>query len=263
MEGYHIIDNDEERIRLLKWLPLEDVWGVGRQHYKRLSKIGIDTAYKLSVLDEQYVKKTLTVVGLRLVRELKGTPSIEWEFEQPDKKVTAITRSFAKALTTLPPILENISIYASVCGEKLRAQGSDCLMLQVFLRTSRFKNPLEQRYAQRTLTLPYPTNSSIDLSRAAQWAVEQIYVPGYRYAKAGVIAMELTPTKARQKNIFSNQDPRHQAIMEAMDLHNSRDMRDIIKIAANGTDRRWRMKQEMLSPRYTTRLKDIARVKTD
>jgi DNA polymerase V len=260
-EGIYIIDSESKRKNVLEWLPLPDVWGIGRQQFKKLDRLGIKNAYMLSKLDEQFVKKKFTVVGLRLVKELKGISSIEWEFEPPDKKATAVTRSFAKALYDIEPILENISIYASVCGEKLRAQQSDCLMLQVFLRTSRFKNPLEQLYVQRIVKMPYPTNSSIDLSDMAQKVMRTLYKPGFGYAKAGVVAMMLTPTENRQKNLFANEDPRHKAIMAAMDKHNQRDRRDLIRIAANGTGRRWRMKQELLSPRYTTRLSDIIKVK--
>lgn len=259
--GLFIMDGESVRKQVLSRLPIADVWGIGRQHLKMLTaRMQLRNALQLSELPEKWVKEKMTIVGLRLVKELKGEKMLDLEDAPPPKKAIAVTRSFGTALTEIEPILENISIYAYVCSEKVRAQGSDCCAIQVFLRTSLFREDNQMRSVQHTMALPYPTNSGITLSYHAQQLVRLLYKEGYRYAKAGIISMDLTPTSSRQESLFGGQDPRHDTIMAAMDSFNRREGTGVIKLASQGTGRRWRMKQELLSPRYTTRWSDILKV---
>ncbi len=63
--GVYIIDTDEKREKALKWLKIEDVWGIGRQHAKRLQDIGVLTAFDFIKLSDDWVKKDMSIVGLR------------------------------------------------------------------------------------------------------------------------------------------------------------------------------------------------------
>jgi len=261
LNGVHIIDSEDLRIKALKFLPVGDLWGIGRRHKERLIKLGVKNAYQFTLLPEEWVKKNMTVVGLRLLKELKGQRMHDFELVAPKKKAIAITRSFPKTTFDIETLQENISIYASVCGEKLRKQGSDANVMQVFLRTSRFKDPAEQRAVQLTVDLEYPTNSSMELASYAQRMMDRLYKDGYGYGKAGVITMGLTPTANRQATMFSESNPKHVVAMEAMDRYNRKDAAGAIRLASNGTGKRWRMRQEKLSPRYTTRIDDCITVK--
>ncbi|QQS31135.1 MAG: Y-family DNA polymerase [Sphingobacteriales bacterium] len=254
--GVYIIDSEEKRIKVLKWLKVEDVWGIGRQHSKRLNGIGVKTAYDFTQLDEVWVKKHLTIVGLRLKRDLQGIPTIELEDVQPKKNI-ATTRSFEKNYTGFDQLQERVSTFAASCAEKLRRQHSRCNSLMVFIHTNGHRKDLPQYSRNIVVKLPFPTNSSIELSKFAIQALKRIFKSGYRYKKAGVIVQDFTPENATQLTFFENSDSRHVPLMQVMDRLNTAYGQQKIRLGSQDTKRIWKMKQERLSPRYTTKLSDI------
>lgn len=260
-KNVYIIDDEDKRIKALKWLPIEDVWGIGRQHAKRLRSINVKTAYDFTQLDDNWVQKHLTIVGLKLKRDLSGIPSLELDEIQPRKNI-ATTRSFEVNYTKLSELEERISTFAVCCAEKLRKQKSHCNSLMVFVLTNRFRDDLPQYARNIVYKLPYPTNSSIELANFATDALRQIYREGYSYKKAGVIVMDFTPEEQVQLCLFENSDLRHSPLMIAMDKINNYYGQQKIKLASQDLKRIWKMKQEKLSPRYTTRLSDIIEVKS-
>ena len=96
----YLIDSDEKRIKALKWLPIEDVWGIGRRHAKRLMALGIKNAYEFTQLPDQWVRKNMSVVGLRLKHELEGKPRLDMETAKARQNI-ATTRSFDKIIPNM------------------------------------------------------------------------------------------------------------------------------------------------------------------
>lgn len=254
--GVYILDSEEKIIKALKWLPVEDVWGIGRRHSKRLKAIGVKTAYDFIQLDDNYVKNKMTIVGLRLKRDLQGIPSIKMEDVQPKKNI-ATTRTFEKNYTDFEQINERVITFAVSCAEKLRKQNSACNSMMVFVHTNPHREDLEQYSKNIVVKLPFPTNSGIELAKFASQALKQIFKPGYFYKKAGVIVMDFTPADIPQYDLFENSDERHKPLMNAVDKINSKYGQHKIRLAAQDQKRVWKMKQEKLSPRYTTKLSDI------
>lgn len=258
--GIYIIDSEEKRIKALRWLKIEDVWGIGRKHSARLQRAGITTAFEFTQQSDAWVRREMSVVGLRLKYELEGRKMLAME-ERTTKKNIATTRSFDRPYTELHELKERVATFAVTCAEKLRRQKSHCQSLMVFIHTNGHRQDLPQ-YAQNIVVkLPYASNSAIELSQFAQQALERIYRAGYAYKKAGVIVMNISPETDYQMNIFENSDPKHRPLMQVMDKLNKSIGQDKLKLASQDLDRTWKMRQERLSPRYTTRLDEIIRVK--
>lgn len=258
-KGVHIIDSEEKRIKALKWLKVEDVWGIGYRHSKRLKAKGVVTAYDFTQLPEGWVRKQMAIVGLRLKHDLEGKESIFAEKVQP-KKMIATTRSFETNYSQFEEVKERVVTFAVTCAEKLRKQQSCCSALLVFLHTNGHREDLPQYSRNIVVKTPFPTNSSIELSKAAAGGLEKIFKAGYQYKKAGVIAMDIAPENTKQIGLFENTNPIHQPIMAIMDRINRAVGRKIIKLGGQDMGRTWKMRQEKLSPRYTTRLSDIITV---
>ncbi len=258
--GVYVMDSEEKRIKALKWLPVGDVWGIGGQHSKRLKGIGVNTAYEFSQLPEQWVQKYMSIVGLRLHKELNGKSVLSLEEIKPKKNI-ATTRSFEVNYTKLDDLKERVSTFAVSCAEKLRKQKSCCNNLMVFIHTNGFRSDLPQYSRNILMNLPYPSNSGILLSQYATRGLEYIFKEGYHYKKAGVIIMDFVPEKNVQLNCFEVIDPKQEKVMAAMDKINHVNRKKILKLASQDLGRTWKMKQEKLSPRYTTRLSDIIIVK--
>lgn len=258
-QSVYCIDTEEKRINALKWTKVEDVWGIGRRIAKKLGSIGINNAYEFTRLPDDYVRTNFSVVGLRLKKELCGISVLALE-EVQDKKNIACTRSFAKSISDLKELEERVSTYSSKCAEKLRRQGSYCNHLMIFVHTNPFRQDQPQYSKNIIIKLPYPSNSDITLSQYALKGLQAIYKKGYQYKKAGVIVGGITPDKGYQINMFHNENPKHQDLMISMDKLNSKYGTKLVKLASQGK-RTWTMRQEKLSPCYTTDINDIITVR--
>lgn len=255
-KSVYIIDTEEQRIKALKWLAVEDIWGIGRQHSKRLKAMGVKNALDFTKLDEKWVKKHLSIVGLRLQHDLQGIPTLGLDSYSPKKNI-ATTRSFEENYTEIEQLKERVTTFAVSCAEKLRKQKSTCNALMVFVHTNAHRHDRPQYSRNIVVKMPYPSNSSIELAKFAVQGLEKIFKSGYHYKKAGVIVMDFTPEETPQIGLFANSDPKHSNVMMAMDKINTSIGHHVIKLASQDPKRVWKMKQEKLSPRYSTNLDDI------
>ena len=255
-KSVHIIDTEEKRIKALKWLKVEDVWGIGRQHSKRLNALNINTAYDFTQMTDSWVRKHLSVVGLRLKHDLEGIPTLDFEEVLPKKNI-ATTRSFEKLYSEFDEIRERITTFAVSCSEKLRRQKSACNSLMVFLHTNGYRQDLPQYSRNIIVKLPFPTNSSIELAKFATEALAKIFKKGYSYKKAGVIVMEFSQEDNVQLNIFENSNLKHIPLMKSIDRINAMYGMQKVRLASQDIKKVWKMKQLRLSPRYTTNINEI------
>ncbi|SNR14113.1 Y-family DNA polymerase [Tenacibaculum jejuense] len=258
--GVYVIDSEEKRIKALKWMPIEKVWGIGRGLQKKLKAAGCIKAYDFTQLDSEMVRKKYSIVVWRLQQDLLGKPTMELD-EEKDKKAIATTRSFEYTYSDIENIKERISTFATHCAEKLRKQKSSCHMVIVLLRSNKHQHHLEQHRVSKTVILPNPTNSSLTISKCAIEAVKTIFKPGIEYKKAGVILTGLVPEDNFQLDLFTKEDPKHKPLMNAIDLINQKYKSNSVKLASQDLQRTWKMRQERLTPKYTTNINDIIVVK--
>jgi DNA polymerase V len=258
--GVYTIDTDEKRIKALKWTKIEDVWGIGRKHAKRLQAVQVFNAYQFTQLSDEWVRKQMSVVGLRLKHELEGKPTLDLETAK-SKKMIATTRSFEKSLIKLETISERVSTFTASCSEKLRRQNSHCTMIMVFVQTNYFRKDQPQYSRSIVINTDFPTNSTIELNHYAQIGLKAIFKEGYHYKKAGVIVMGLTPNDQTQLSLFNTSNPKHQPLMSVVDKLNKCYGKNKIKFGNQSLGRQWKMKQEKLSKSYTTRIDEVVVVR--
>ena len=260
-KGVYLINSEEKRIKALKWLNIGDVWGIGFRHAKRLKNIKINTAYNFINLQDGWVRKNMSVVGLRLKKELEGKSVLDLEEVRSPKKAIATTRSFEGTITDYEKIKERISTFAICCAEKLRTQNSNCNSIYVFVRSNKFQKNKPQYRNGILMTIPFSTNSNIIISKYAVEGLKKIFREGINYKKAGAIVMGLDSSENHQLNLFENEDPKHKYLMKTIDYIQKKEGQSKIKLASQDLKKRWKMKQEKLSPNYTCRFNDIIKVK--
>ncbi|WP_051199793.1 hypothetical protein [Christiangramia echinicola] len=140
--GVYVLDNPEKTRKALLWKKIGDVLGIGRQYEKRLLALNIRNAQKFVELHDDYVRKELSVVRLRLKRELSGLTTLS--LEATSKKKNTVTRAFEICYSDYNEFKERVPTYAVRIGEKLRRQESNFSLLQVFIQTNQFRNDLKQ-----------------------------------------------------------------------------------------------------------------------
>lgn len=230
-----------------------DVWGVGRSFTKMLHQQGIENAYHLKNAQEEWIRKERGIVGLRTVHELKGISCILLEEMPKSKKSTAVTRSFGSVVDNLSELKQALSAYASRAGEKLRQSQQQASSILVFFQTGTHDKNHPYRSWSATVNFFEPTFDSRELVKAAATVANNLFEPGYKLKKAGVILLGLTSQQERQLSLFETSDTeRSQALMQVMDAINNRYGRETIQLASSGVRKKWQVKAEKLSPRYTT-----------
>lgn len=259
-QGVYAIDNEEKRIKALKWIPLEEIWGIGRRHARRLKNMGLVSGLDFCRLPDEWVSKYMGVTGLRLKKDLQGLPVIGLEEAQPKKSI-ATTRTFEARYTKFEELAEQICTFAVSGAEKLRKQKSCCRTLMVFVNAGSYWDYSSQNNRHMVLRLPFATNSSMELARFARLVLERIYQPGYAYRQGGVILTDFCPEDQVQGTLFEHRDERHVALMQTMDRMNRRYGPHKICLATQDPERIWKMRQEKRSPRYTTSLREVMMVK--
>ncbi|WP_346318166.1 Y-family DNA polymerase [Chitinophaga sp. YIM B06452] len=261
--GVHVLDTREKIHEVLEYTQVADIWGVGPQYASLLQRRGFRTAAALANVPAEWVRKNMTTQGLRLWNELHGMPCIEMETEVPDKKNICVARSFGQLLSTREDVKEALANYTAIAARKLRKQGSCCRRVQVFIQTAQYRLQDRQLRHSTTMELPVATASTAELLHYAEVAVQRIWRDGYNFKKVGILLLDLIPASQVQTGLFDQVDrSRNDKLMKAMDsINQAAGGKELVKFAAQGYGRKWRLRQERLSPRYTTRLDEILTIK--
>lgn len=249
---FNIIDHPKID-KILADTDVEDIWGIGRQYSKKLKKFGLMTALDLVSLPDDWVRKNMTVVGLRTILELKGIPCIELETVSKSKKQIVSSRSFGHPAETLDDLREAMSTFCTHAVERMRMQKCVARQLFVYICTNPFKK--DPQYANFLYgTLPDYSAYTPDFIALGEKLLNKIYKSGYRYKKTGVMLTDIIPEGKIQPNLFCESYPeqRKKQIMTCVDKINQRYGTDKIFFAGNGVEKKWRMRREILSPRFTT-----------
>lgn len=245
--------------------PVQEVWGIGREISAQLNAGGIMTVQDLVRIDPATIRRRWSVVLERTVLELQGTSCMTLEDAPPAKQEIACTRSFGHPVTALQDLIEAVTEFSSRAAEKLRKQNGLADQILVFIRTSPFRP--EPQYSQSIVVpLRRPTSDTGELVTAAMMGLRRIYRSGFKYAKAGVMLLELQDASYQQieLNLEEDETPDRSRLMTALDTVNQRFGKGALHMASAGVagDKRvWSMKQERLTPAYTTRWKDMLEVK--
>lgn len=246
----------------LQLVDILDVWGVGYQYTKLLRKHGINTALDLKHAYDAWVKKRMTIVGLRTVLELRGISCIELDDVPSPRKSILCTRSFGKMTDSITDVREAVAFHTSRAGAKLRSQRLAASGMHILITTNRFKD--EPQYATTaSIALPLATSYTPDLIRHALHLLDSVFKPGYRYHKVGVMLTDIVPDTTIQLDMFTTETDRErkQLLMETLDNLNARWGKDSMKYAAAGVSRGWSMRQSRLTPGFTTDWRDLPIVK--
>ncbi len=262
MNGVFVLSSPADIARALQRCPVEDIWGVGHRSAAKLQSYGITTALKLSLADSGWVRRNLSVTGVRLQKELQGTVCSTVNDHAPRKKNIRTARSFGKEVTSLAGLKESVGTFAVNCARKLRREGSCCSAVTVFVNTNPFKPQATQYNAARTIKLEVPTNDNLEIVDAAIRALREIYRADCTYKKAGVLVGDIVPSEQVQLGLFDSVDrTKRGTLMKSVDSINDKMGRDKVRLAVQGFDRKWRLRQERLSPCYTTRFSEILTVR--
>jgi DNA polymerase V len=262
-----VLDSEEKIIDALYKTPVGKVWGVGRQYANKLKEEHlIYNALDLRNRRADWAAKHMGgVTGVRLVKELNGEPAIGMKQELVSKKMIATTRMFGHSVNNIKDIKEAVATYTSKAAEKLRRQRSAASVISVFMVKKGENHHTGFHHGPSVgdhIILPIVTSATHELIKPAVAMAERLYENGMWYKKAGVMLSGLVPDTSIQANLFATETVNNKRLlMDMVDNVNFSMRDDVLKFAASGTSRNWKMRQEMRSPRYTTRWDELYEVK--
>ena len=259
--GFYSINSNEKRIKALKNISAGDIWGIGFQNEKKLLKVNVKSGMDFVNLPDQWVKKNMSIIGLKLKKELEGIPTLNIEEGKIDKKSIATTRSFESEISSLTDLIERITTFSVVASKKLRRQNSECNMISVFIRSNPFKQTDDKYHFSLTGSLPFSTNSSIEISKFAVKLLTKIYSKNKSYKKAGIILMGLSPQSSHQFSLFDQNIDKQKKLMRSIDNIDNKYGLYKVRLASQDQKRIWKMKRQKLSRNYTTEIDEVLIVK--
>ena len=259
--GVFMFDDEDLIRRALNVFKVEDLWGIGRKNAKKLKAVGIHTALQFRECDSNWIRRHLSINGVRLQKELYAEVCYPIEVTRKRKQNICTARSFGTEIKELSKLKEAIGSHANTCATKLRQEKSCCNSISVFLSTNPFNPQAEQYNPYKVIQLDVPTNDSMEIVKVAIKGLESIYRDDCIYKKAGIIVGRIVPQEQTQLSLFDSLDrEKRKSINVAVDKINATMGKNKVKLAVQGNGRKWKLKQEKLSPCYTTRFTDILEV---
>ena len=241
--------NTQQIDKILKKIKINDVWGVGRQLTQFYIKNGINTAYQLKKMPDDWIKKNTNVFGGRTAMELKGLSCISLETYQEKRKNCCVSRSFGRKVTKLEELNESVTTHCLNAAEKIRLDNQTTKKITVFIRTNPFQKDKNYYVNSKDIDLPIRTNDSIELVKQALIALKCIYKKGYKYQKVGIIFSALNDVDIYKKNLFSliNSEEKRKKLMKAIDYTNNKYGHNALSIAHAGLKKKWNIKRQHYS----------------
>jgi len=264
MQGCCVLSDKKIIEKVLQSFPVGKIWGIGRRTTKKLAMMGVMTAADLIALQDDLILRELTVVGLRIKKELLGEPSVIFESTVKPKKAICTARSFGEMIRDYKYLEQAVVSHCATCAVKLRKQKSFAASMMVFVHTNSFRKDLPQY--KRNIVMEFPvTQNTIALVRQAKEALKKIYKPGYDYKKAGVILMDFQQENALQEDLFTvnTLDDKENRMVEAMDLVNDRFGRNTLRIADQGLSDKYALKQTRRSNSFSSNWNEMLEIKME
>lgn len=251
-------------------LPVEDVWGVGRQFTARLAQEDVHTAAQLAALPAEHVRARYGVVLARTQQELRGVPCGDLELDEPDREQIVVSRMFGRDVADP---FEALATFATVATEKMRSRDLAASAVWVWLEGNPHRG--NGFHVSRSVPLPFPSRDTRDVLLAVRWLAKTMMRPGRQFKRGGVGLVELVRGGQRQADFFSAPDPRRERGMEVLDRVNAKYGRGTLGLGTTGwkvggarpgeprgrnQQAHWRPVLKALSPGYTTRWDELLRV---
>jgi DNA polymerase V len=258
--GVMAISTPETRKQVLQIMPVEKVWGIGRQLTKHLNLLGIETAWDLANQPTKRMRREFNVNVERTVRELNGKPCLVWDQQRATKKEIFSTRSTGKRITRLNELKQALAFHANIVTRKARKQNTAIKELVVFAQNSPHDKNSDYYSRSGLHQFIIATTDTTQVSAAATALAKQIFDSNVRFYRVGVGAIRLEPKLPLQNDLFRENEDKIE-LMECLDEINSLWGMDTIHLAAQGITKSFAMKRELLSPQYTTRWKHLPQIK--
>lgn len=262
-DGTWVIDSDEQREAMLELLPIEDIWGIGRQLAPKLLDKGVSKASQLTAASDAWLHSQFNIGGIKMVDELRGIPRLPFGDKHEQRKTIMRSRSFGHRVRDYFQLESAVATFAAQAASRLRSQDSVCTGLVISLQLAEREDERKQ-YVSRIVRLPEASAHTGALITAALSGLLALYDVEGSYKKAGVTLTGIVDRQAWQLSLLEQKPEVREkgvVLMENIDRLNKRYGKGTVWHASEAKQNAtWQSKRERQSPRYTTRLSELPRL---
>ena len=261
-KGVCIIEKNAQLEKILQHFPIQETWGIGRKSYNKLVSIGVRSAYDFIQLNDGWIRKNMTITGLKIKEELIGNSCLVLEELPPPKKGICTARSFGTLLTKYEDIETALANYVETSVEKLRKQKSTCKQLQIFLQTNKFRKKDTQYFGSTSVQLPNATNYTPELIKYALVGLKKIYKEHHNYKKVGVILSDISSDSIYTPILFDTVNrAKSNKVTKTVDRLNKKYGKGKMTYGSTLGENKWGMNQNKRSKNFTSNIKDVIMIK--
>lgn len=258
--AFSVVNDQDKLVRLLTWLPISHVWGVGWRTTPKLEARGVTTAYDLTQVSLQWAQEQLTIRGVRTIRELLGESCYGLESSPEPQQSIARTRTFGHTVRDYYQLEGAIATFAAKAAAKLRQQKEVAGQVMAFLRSP--KHAEVRAGGSHIIKLQQPSADTGAIITAALQALNQVYDPEFGYNRAGVVLLNLGTAQQLALNTDIQKLGRNAVLMKTVDSINQRFGTRLVRHASEHIEAtHWHSKRQQQSPLYTTSWHDLRTIK--
>lgn len=257
-KNYFIINKKEDHY--LKEIEVADVWGIGKNTAASLNEFGIFNAYDLATTDSRKIYKLFNLVVEKIALELRGFSCKELTANHLQKNITS-SRSFGIQINNIDNLEGAISYHVSIAALKLRQQESYAQAIYVYLQSNNKHDIKKKIYYSHSINFDLATNNTPVIINLAKKCLDKIYLPNVQYRKCGIILMNIVNKNQFQNSLFDvESSEKSHTLSKVIDSINSKMGKDTITHGRTTYNNSWEMKQNFLSPQYTSSWKELPRI---
>ena len=185
-------------------IDVSEVWGVGRQHSKKLKSLGVNTVLDLARSNSHQMGKLFSVVMQRTVMELQGISCIEVESAPATKKQIISSRSFGARVIDIQSLSEAMSDYLQNAVKRLREDESLCGCVIAFAQSNPFDK--NRPFYNKSINIGFaePTDCAAVMNRAVMKRMNELFQEGIEFKKCGVILTAIEPKSTYIYDLLSD-----------------------------------------------------------
>lgn len=246
----------------LSSLPIGDVWGVGWRLSPKLRAEGVGNAWQLAQFSPQRAQQLMGIHGRQMVAELNGLSCYPLDLAGKLRQSIARTRTFGEDTNDFNAIEAAIASFATQAAFRLRESRQLTRRAGIFLATNKHK-PGYQRWGKE-IVYHTPTADTGQLISSLVRLLGEVYNPEAFYYRAGVLLYDFVPLGLQtdllgEVNIGAHDKAKER--MDTVDALNERYGRRTIRYAAEDLGNRWKPRQNLRSPHYTSNWDELPKLR--
>jgi len=227
---------DLEEVRNMYYgIDVGEVWGIGRKWKKKLNSIGVDSVGQFVNSTDGWIRKNMSILGLRTKYELLGHYCNPIVTTPKTKKNVASARSFGQDVDDFSQIAEAMYVYIQNGLRKIKDDSLEAKKATIFVSGNKHKGQTHSYY--KSVSFQKATCDTEEIWAQVYPELRKLFKKDKSYKKCGIVFSELTPSNQHQITLF-------QSSLQMVS-------------PPSNTEKKWEMKQEFITKKYTTKWEDI------